>query len=377
MQKNIERQLHLVDFTIGSILRHKGKNSALIVVYTLVIFVLASVLFYTRSLRSEAAAVLKNAPEIVVQRTLTGRYQFIPERYADSLKNIRGIISITPRLWGYYFDGGYGANYTLIVPATDSIQSGTIEIGSAIAKQRSVLTGDIIPFTGFDGITHTFTVTHIITSESALVSADLILMSKADYRALSGIPAGYATDLVACVKNPREYATIAEKITRMFPDTRPIVRDEILRTYDAVFSWRAGIVMLIFAGAVLAFFIFSFDKATGLSAEERKEIGTLKAIGWETSDVLSMKFWEGIVVSLSAFLLGALLGYVHIYIGEGCLFAPVIKGWSTLYPSFRLTPHVNAGDILSLFFLSVVPYTIATIAPSWRIATTDPDSVMR
>ena len=86
------------------------------------------------------------------------------------------------------------------------------------------------------------------------------------------------------------------------PDTRPIVRDEILRTYDSVFNWRSGILVVILSGAVMAFIIFAWDKASGLSAEERKEIGILKAIGWETSDVILMKFWEGAVISLSSFL---------------------------------------------------------------------------
>jgi ABC-type lipoprotein release transport system permease subunit len=377
MPKSIERQLHLIDFTVGSILRRKGKNGALLFVYALVVFILASVLFFTRSLRNEAASVLANSPEIIVQRTLTGRCQFIPIGYADSLRTIRGVLSIKPRLWGYYYDGGFGANYTIMVPLDDTMKQGTIAIGSAIAKLRKSLLGDIIPFTGYDGNAQTFTVAKIIDHESALVSADLILMSEMDYRAMSGVPSGFATDLVLTVRNPREYATIAEKITRVLPDTRPIVKSEILRTYDAVFSWRAGIVLLLFAGTVLSFFIFSFDKATGLSAEERKEIGILKAIGWETSDVLAMKFWEGLAISLMAFFLGVLFGYVHVFFGAGFLFAPVLKGWSTLYPSFSLTPNINAGDMLALFFLSVVPYTIATIAPAWRIATIDPDSVMR
>jgi ABC-type lipoprotein release transport system permease subunit len=37
--------------------------------------------------------------------------------------------------------------------------------------------------------------------------------------------------------------------------------------------------------------------------EEKREIGILKAIGWETSDIIRMKFWEGLVVSLSSFLM--------------------------------------------------------------------------
>jgi len=136
-------------------------------------------------------------------------------------------------------------------------------------------------------------------------------------------------------------------------------------------------VIVIFSAAALAFVIFAWDKATGLSADERREIGILKAIGWETSDILRMKFWEGLAISLTSFLLGVILGYCHVFLGSSFVFAPVLKGWSTLYPQFRLTPHIDFGLVAALFFLTVVPYTITTIIPSWRAATIDPDAVMR
>jgi ABC-type lipoprotein release transport system permease subunit len=377
MANIIERQRHIIDFTIASLLRRKGKNGSLLLVYTLMIFLLASVLFFTHALKHEAAAVLQNSPEIIVQRTLTGRYQPIPIAYADKIREIRGVISVRPRLWGYYYDGGFLANYTLMVPADNPPAAGEIAIGSGISRVREAFEGDTVGFTGYDGKPQSFRIAGVLPEESQLLSADLILISEADYRALAGLPAEQATDLVLQVRNPKEFTTIAEKIRKLLPDTRPIIRSEILRTYDAVFSWRGGVVIVIFSIAVLAFVIFAWDKATGLSAEERKEIGILKAIGWETSDVLQMKLWEGLAISLTAFLLGVILAFGHIFFTSSLLFAQVLKGWSTLYPSFRLVPFVDFGDLAALFFLTVVPYTITTIVPSWRIATIDPDAVMR
>jgi len=136
-------------------------------------------------------------------------------------------------------------------------------------------------------------------------------------------------------------------------------------------------MLVILSGGLMAFAILAWDKASGLSAEERREIGILKAIGWETSDVILMKFWEGTALSLSSFFVGVLLGYIHVFFLSGALFEPVLKGWSVLYPKYKLVPFISAYQLVTLFFLTVVPYTVATIVPSWRAATIDPDAVMR
>ena len=202
-------------------------------------------------------------------------------------------------------------------------------------------------------------------------------MSAEDFRKIFAIDDGYATDLVLTVRNANELDTIATKITEIFPDTRPVLRKEILSTYDAVFDWRGGMIIVILSTAVLAFIILAWDKASGLSAEEKKEIGILKALGWETSDVLLMKYWEGVVVSMSSFILGVLLAYFHVFFASSSVFEPALKGWSVLYPDFELTPFLDAYQVATLFFLTVIPYTVATIVPSWRAATIDPDAVMR
>ncbi len=373
----IQRQRYLVDFTVGSLARRKGRNLALIAVYALIVFVLASVLLFSQALRHEATLLLASAPEVTVQRLVAGRHDLIPADYLERVANIRGVAESRGRLWGYYFDPVVAANYTFLVPLEDPPPPGKIRVGSTLAETRGLAVGDLLSLRDHEGHPIGFTVEGLLTPESALLTADLVLLNEADFRAFFGIAPDRYTDLVLTVRNPRELTKVAEKVLRALPDTRPIIRDEILRTYAAVFDWREGMVMVLLSGAVLAFIIFAWDKASGLSAEERREIGVLKAIGWETSDVMAMKLWEGLLVSVFAFLLGYLAAYVHVFAFAAPLFASVLKGWSVLYPQFELTPRIDAFQVFTLFFLSVFPYALATVVPVWRAAAADPDAVMR
>jgi lipoprotein-releasing system permease protein len=377
MSNWFERQRNIIDFTLSSLVRRKGKNLSLLLVYTLLVFLLASVMFFTHALRKEASLVLQGAPEMVVQRMSAGRHELMPHRYLRMIKGIRGVSSVTGRLWGYYFDPVMSANYTLLVPGVDAPAPGHISIGKGISRSRLAAKGDLMSFRRYDGEPMVLMVQEVLSPDSELVSSDLVLISEQDFRKLFGMAPDLYTDIVLTVRNSKEVATVAGKVQKLLPDTRPIMKSEILRTYDTIFDWRSGIIVVILSSAVLAFIIFAWDKASGLSAEERKEIGILKAIGWETSDVLLMKFWEGVAVSLTSFLAGVLLAYVHVFFTDVVLFEPVLKGWSTLYPSFKLVPFISPYQVATLFFLTVVPYTVATIVPSWRAATIDPDSVMR
>ena len=217
----------------------------------------------------------------------------------------------------------------------------------------------------------------VVPADMELVASDLILVGEEDFRAIFGVPPWAYTDLAVGVRNGKEVGTVARKVAAALPAARPITRTEILRTWDAVFDWRSGLVVLVLTGALLALAIVAWDRASGLSVEEQREIGILKAIGWETSDVLVVRLWEGAVVSLSAFLIGSLAAYGHVFLGRGLLLAPGLRGWSTLQPPLRLVPSVDAHQLASLFLLTVVPYTAATLVPAWRVATVDPDRVMR
>lgn len=377
MRTWVERQRGILDFTLASLLRRKGKNGALLAVYALVVFALASAILVTRSLRDQASLALQSAPEIVVQRMTAGRHDLAPPAWVDAAQTIRGVSGARGRLWGYYYDTIAGANYTVIVPDRFWGARGEIVVGPGVARVRRLRVGDVVDVRAADDAYLSLRVREIQPHETELVASDLVLVGEEDFRRWFGIREGRFTDVAVRVRNPREVETVTHKLLAGLPDARAITRADIARTYAAVFDWRSGLVVIVLAGAVLAFVIVAWDKASGLSAEERREIGVLKAVGWDTGDVLLVKVWEGAVVSLTAFAIGALAAYAHVVLAGAPLLRPALEGWSGLYPDLDLVPTVSALEVATLLFLTVVPYTAATVVPSWRAATADPDAILR
>ena len=386
---SVTRQLKILEFALAATLRQRGRNLSILVVYTLIITVLASILFLTRGLKEEAAQLLARAPELVVQRIVAGRHDLIPLDYGKALAAIPGVGKVTPRVWGYYYDGLTHSNYTLMgigaeVPAGLELLRGNLPqgpgecaLGAGVAGiRRTGPEGDLIIVDSRNtGVV--FEVTGVFSSDSALLTNDLVLLGEEDLRQFFNLPDDRATDFAVEVFNPQEVDTVAAKIKQLLPDTRPITRSEILRTYDSVFSWRSGMLLTVFASALLAFCILAWDKATGLSAEEKREIGILKAVGWDTADVLTLKFWEGLILSLTALLIGLILAWVHVFWFDSQWLAPLLKGWSILFPTFALTPAVDLYQLCVIAFLTVTPYVASTVIPSWKAAITDPESMMR
>lgn len=373
----ISRQSYFLDYALSSLLRRKWKNFSLIFIYGLMIFMISSVLFFSEAIRKEAEFILEDAPPMIVQRILAGRHELIPETYMTQIQEIRGVYKVTPRLWGYYYHPASKANYTIMVGDNGPQHDDEIIIGNGVLRTWGTISDNQLFFKAYDGETIILKITSTLDASAELVSADLILVSESTFRRLFGVAEGFGTDFEVHIRNLSECPVIADKIVRILPDTRPILKEEIERTYASLFDWRSGYIIVLLSGAVLAFFIFAWDKATGLSAEEKTEIGILKALGWDTSDILLLKFWEGIAICFTAFVPAVIGAYIHIFLASAPLFEHALKGWSVLYPEFQLNPHINAYQLGVVFALTVLPYTMITIIPAWRVSTTDPDTVMR
>ena len=384
----ILRYLKILEYTLSALMRRKAKTVSLVLVYAFTIAALGSVLFLTNALKSEAVSSLSAAPEIVVQQVSAGRHELINTNTVTTVAQLPGVKRVTPRIWGYYYDSLIKANLTLLgikgEPKDLKLLRGKLPekddecaIGAGVANAFGPGIGDLLVLEDAHKKRREYKITGTFSASSSLLTNDLAILTEAALRDFFAIPEDLATDLAVEVYNSREIKTLAKKISYHLPGSRPITRDEIRHTYDSLFNWRSGMMLVVSVAALIAFCILAWDKATGISAEEKQEIGILKALGWETSDVLLAKFWEGLVISLSSFLLGIIVAWVHVFVFSAPLLTPLLKGWSVLFPDFTLLPAIDLYQLFVLAVLTIVPYLACTLVPSWRTASTDPDQVMR
>ncbi len=393
MSSAIGKQLNLLDYALSSLVRRWSKNVAIVGVFATVIFLLASFHLLTNALTRFARELLVTAPEITVQRLVAGRQESMPLAYQERLRGIFGIRRVTPRVWGYYFDERNGANYTVVGMDAKSPLAG--RLASVLAEGRfpdrpgeAVLGGTLYRSLDLAGrrvfslarpdlSRQAFTVCGVFDDSAEVLTADMLFTDLESARRLFGISPDQVTDLLVTVANPAEVQTIAAKIAELLPDTRVVTRRQIQKTYEVVFGWRSGFASVCLLAAMTAFVIFAWDRASGLSPEERREIAILKILGWETSDILIVRFWEGLLVAGIAFLLGLLAAYAHVLYFDAGLFRPLMLGWSVLRPTIRLLPSVHLADLLLLASFSVLPYLAATVVPAWRCVAVPPDAVIR
>ncbi|MDD3462598.1 MAG: FtsX-like permease family protein [Sulfurospirillaceae bacterium] len=389
--------IFLMEYAINSLLRRGGKNIFILLIFTLLVFLLSSALFISESIKLELNSVVKQLPQITLQRFQAGRQVDVPTSRVDKLILIEGIQSVVPRVWGYYYFKVAGVNFSVVgvdvfeEQYTKQLQDIIDKTDIAVFKQdNSMLIGagvkgvldenyykDFFNFVTHEGKWKRLNIAGVFDSDVSLEANDMILISKNSAYEIFGMDKTMATDIVVKVSNPTEIPMIVSKINELYPDMRTITQDDIRVSYQNIFDYKSGFFLALFVVCAFTFFIIIYDKASGLSSEEKKEIGILKAVGWRMDDIIKEKFYESFILSFCAFLLGFALAMFFVYGLQAPLLRDVFIGYSQLKPPFNLPFNVDFAHMILLFLLSVPVYIASTIIPSWKASTLDADEVMR
>jgi len=319
----LERQRSIIDFSIKSLLRRPLKNTLILLMFVMLVFVVTSVLLITSSLTVELFSTSDELPDITVQKIQGGRQSNIQATYLTAISKIPGVESTEPRIWGYFYLEALRANFTIYGLDLRQLEESEFQkiVDWKLPKKAAGKNPHFQMIIG-EGVYHLlkeirmsesflffqpnwenaipFDIIGIFKSTTQLQSNDLMVLQLQGARKVLALPEGEFTDIIVHVPNPEEVENIALKIRRYFPELRTITKSQIQTTYASVFSWKSGFVLSSLLVVILAFLVLIWDKASGLSPLEKQEIGILKAIGWDTEMVLAVKFWENLILSLLA-----------------------------------------------------------------------------
>ncbi len=389
--QSLTRNLNILDYSSSLLLRHKFKSFGILLVFALVIFLLASLQLINSALRRSADLLLTEVPDITVQQMSAGRQVSLSADYHKGLQGIFGIKKVRERIWGYYFDEKNGANYTVIGIAPSAISenlqeslewgslpenAGDVVVAAAVAENMQL--GQRRKFSLFrpDLSLQSFSMVGQFKQGTEIITDDFLLMPIMDAAELFGLPEGKITDVLIDVANPAETDTIAGKIAGALPGSRVVTKKQIEKTYDVVFSWRSGFGSICLLTSLFAFIILAWDRASGFSPDEQREMAILKIVGWQTRDIMILRFWEAAIIAFTAFLLGYSAAWLHVTVFGAILLKPVMLGWSVLEPSITLHPPFLPGDFLLISACSIIPYMVATIVPAWKSGMVQSDMVI-
>lgn len=390
--------LKLLEFTLKSLKRRLTKKLSVIFIFSLLVFLLVSVFSIASSLKKELQISVNVLPELIVQKMSGGRQSLIPVERAFEIATIPGVQTAYDRVWGYYYFNYANVNFTVVgldfeLKTYKQKYNDIIEMHSGIIDTINtpfLITGrgvieifneyyytEYFNFITVNGEQMKAVIAGSFTDVSAMETNDVILMPVQYVREIFDISEMYATDIVVRVPNPEEIDVVKQKIQYMYSDCRIISRSDIEASYQNIFDYKSGLFLALLIAAFTAFFILIYDKTSGLSIEDRREIGILKAVGWQVENILQIKFIEGGLISLFSFFLGTGIALFYVFTMQAPVLRDLFTGASSLKPSFNLIPVIDI-QILSLIFILTVPiYIMATIIPSWRAAIIDADEVMR
>jgi ABC-type lipoprotein release transport system permease subunit len=385
--------IYLIEFALNALLRQKAKNSFIVIIFTLLVFLLTSVFFITNALKYELNTTLDSLPEIVIQNNQAGRDINIESSRVDDILSIEGVSDAVARVWGYYYFKKADVYLTLVgidsfekqykdtlekFTQTNELNDSTLYLGSGVKELfKRYYFENYFNFIKANGELKKVAIAGVFNSDLSLEANDIVLLTKETFRDIFDMDESLATDIVVKVSNPLEITKIVSKLKLMFPTAKVLSRKDMSVSYEKLFNYKSGIFLALFIISLFTFFIIIYDKANGLTSEEKREVGILKALGWSVDDLLKEKFYEASVLSLFSYILGVTLSFAYVYILKAPLLKDIFIGYSNLKPSFSLAFVVDIQTLFLVFLLSVPIYIASVIVPSWRVATLDADEVIR
>jgi ABC-type lipoprotein release transport system permease subunit len=355
----------------------------------------------SQGIQDEAEASVRFGADLYVTGEQFGRPVPVPLAAVEEIRKIDGVTDVVPRIVGEVVLGKDEEHAVLVgiprdkFPASVTCVEGglggggaanELVVGTELARRLGLHVGSFIPpFYHSRGGERLSRVTGIFRSDVSLWQARLIFTSL-ETAAATFDQRGLASDLlVSCRPGyaPQVRAAILRDVVLSPPDAGPQVRPRVTSRAELEallpegLLHREGIFNLHFVLAfALGIPVVLVTSGVGLS-ERRREIGILKATGWQTDEVLLRGTVESLVLTVAAASLAVVLAFVWLEWLNGYWIASVFVAGAGRSPDFKVPFRLAPVPVLLGFVISFAVVMTGTLYSTWRSATAEPVEAMR
>jgi ABC-type lipoprotein release transport system permease subunit len=251
-------------------------------------------------------------------------------------------------------------------------------MGKALARALDCNIGDIAQITTSDMRKKVpIEVIGIFDSSVQIYTADLLLVDlQTAKKILCFYSENESSDIPVYLTNPLTADRIAQQISSEIDGARPLTKSVMLNLAKQSFGQKSGFFYLIWIVFLANLILIAWSLMSQISFSLQKEIGILKAIGWDTGDIMTLKTMETFLISTFSVMCGIIVGIGYMLINAPGL-KKLIIGWTDIYPDFPIPLYIEKTTVLLIVVLGILPLLIGTIIPTWKIGIIDPDEAIR
>ena len=171
--------------------------------------------------------------------------------------------------------------------------------------------------------------------------------------------------------------SFADSKTAGVPRFNVTAKDDVRRLLSVELLHGGGIFNLHFLLAfVVGILVILVTSGLGMS-ERRREIGILKATGWQTDEILLRGVVESLLLSFTGAAIALLLVFVWLNWLNGCWIAAVFLAGVDAATTFKIPCSLAPVPALICFLISLIIVLSGTLYSCWRAAIVPPVEAMR
>lgn len=389
--------LNLWLMAAGNLRRYRAKSLAIVIPLILVMATASFMMFTRGGFVKDAGIAERFLPDVTIQGIEAGRVGKISPAIKERIEEISHVKRVIPRIWGYLplkIEGKDTAYTMMGLDLEQMIYDGnlpwTIEKGSFLVpgdRNKAVLgqgvalsfkadVGDRLLVEDTLGNKGEFEVMGIFNNTVQIYSTDLIIVSLEDAGEFFGYRKDEFSDLLVYADSPENADLIAREIAGRFRNTRVLTGRALTDLVKEAFGRRAGTFQAMWLILLETVLLLVWAQSAHISVDVSREIGILKALGWQTGEIIEMRMMESLILGLGGTSIGIVAGFVYALLGTPGM-SGYCLGCASIYPKFPVPVNCDFRSLVLLFILGVLPLMTISAIPAWLAGVVDPDEAIR